>query len=58
LLISKYGCAYALLLTPKGREKVLKAVPIVEGIDAQFFNTQTTHLVKFIQNLQHLVDKK
>ncbi len=37
--------AYSLSLTSKGREKVFKAIPIVEGIDAVFFSTETLNLV-------------
>ena len=47
--------AYALLLTDKGRRLVLKCIPIVEGIDAQFFSQETPSLVLLINNLQHLI---
>lgn len=47
--------AYSLALTAKGRDLVLKAIPIVEGIDAEFFNKETPGLVYLILNLRHLI---
>lgn len=47
--------AYSLVLTDKGRRIVLKAIPIVEGIDAKFFSKETPNLVQLIRNLKHLV---
>jgi DNA-binding MarR family transcriptional regulator len=46
--------AYSLDLTAKGRELVLKAVPVVEGIDAEFFSPQTPELLQLMQSLKHL----
>lgn len=46
--------AYSLVLTDKGREVVLKAIPVVEGIDAEFFSVKTTSLVQLIRNLRCL----
>lgn len=36
--------AYSLTLTQKGHNQVLKAIPIVEGIDKMFFTREITHL--------------
>lgn len=47
--------AYSLTLTDKGHQKVLKAIPIVEGIDKDFFTEKTSALVKLISNLKHLI---
>jgi DNA-binding MarR family transcriptional regulator len=44
--------AYSLTLTTKGREQVLKAIPIVEGIDAQFFSRETEGLSKLFTALK------
>lgn len=33
--------AYALSLTVAGQKKIIKAIPVVEGVDAEFFNDQT-----------------
>jgi DNA-binding MarR family transcriptional regulator len=44
--------AYALTLTTKGRRLAIKAVPIVEGIDAVFFSTQTPGLAQLVKILQ------
>jgi DNA-binding MarR family transcriptional regulator len=49
------GRAYSLVLTDKGRERVLQAIPIVEGIDAEFFSAKTTPLLQLLGNLKHLV---
>lgn len=43
--------AYSLTLTSKGRERVLKAIPVVEGIDAQFFNRESEGLKKLSKAL-------
>ena len=45
--------AYSLTLTSKGRERVLKAIPIVEGIDVQFFSRETNSLRKLFTALKH-----
>lgn len=50
--------AYSLTLTTKGHKQVLKAIPIVEGIDKIFFTKETTELVKLVTNLRHLTDMK
>lgn len=47
--------AYALALTAKGRRIVLRAMPIVEKIDAEFFTKETPGLVGLIKNLKHLL---
>lgn len=47
--------AYSLVLTDKGRRSVLKAIPVVEGIDAEFFSKETPNLVQLIHNLKHLI---
>ena len=47
--------AYSLVLTDKGRRIVLKAIPIVEGIDAEFFSKGTSSLVQLLHNLKHLM---
>ncbi len=47
--------AYSLLLTDKGRRVVLKSIPVVEGIDAEFFSKETSNLVQLIKNLKHLI---
>jgi DNA-binding MarR family transcriptional regulator len=46
--------AYSLLLTEKGRERILKAVPVVEGIDAAFFTAQTPQVGQLLIALKHL----
>ncbi len=48
------GRAYALSLTPTGRTKVLKAIPIVEEVDKKFFIAENTELVLLLKNLAHL----
>jgi len=48
--------AYSLTLTPKGHQQVLKAIPIVEGIDKIFFTKETATLVKLVNNLKHLIN--
>lgn len=47
--------AYSLVLTEKGRRIVLKAIPIVEGIDAAFFSKETPNLVQLIHHLKRLI---
>jgi DNA-binding MarR family transcriptional regulator len=47
--------AYSLVLTDKGRRIVLKAIPVVEGIDVEFFSKETPNLVQLIHNLKHLI---
>jgi DNA-binding MarR family transcriptional regulator len=47
--------AYSLVLTDKGRRSVLKAIPIVEEINANFFSKETPNLVQLIHNLKHLI---
>ena len=49
------GRAFSLSLTEKGRKITLKAVPIVEGIDADFFMKDTPNLVQFSQLLKKIV---
>ncbi|MDR3478619.1 MAG: MarR family winged helix-turn-helix transcriptional regulator [Gammaproteobacteria bacterium] len=49
------GRAHALMLTDKGRSVVLKAIPVVEGIDANFFSKKTLNLVQLVRNLKHLI---
>ena len=46
--------AYSLSLTAKGRQSVLKAIPVVEGIDAAFFSKKTPHLLELLHTLKHL----
>jgi DNA-binding MarR family transcriptional regulator len=50
--------AYALSLTAVGRKKVLAAIPIVEGIDAEFFTAKTTGLVGLNQILNRLLKSR
>ena len=47
--------AYSLVLTKKGHNQVLKAIPIVEGIDKLFFTKGTSELVKLLTHLRHLI---
>lgn len=47
--------AYSLVLTNKGRRTVLKSIPVVEGIDREFFSKETPNLVELIHNLKHLI---
>ena len=44
--------AYCLNLTSKGHGVILKAIPIVEGIDARFFNKENTVLSLFLKSLK------
>ena len=39
----------------KGRRSVLKAIPVVEGIDVKFFSKDTSSLVQLVRNLRHLI---
>ena len=48
--------AYSINLTAIGHQQVLKAIPVVEGIDKIFFTKETAELVKLVTNLQHLVE--
>lgn len=48
--------AYALTLTDKGHKLALKAIPIVEGIDAKFFNAETKNLKYFLQILNKILN--
>ena len=41
--------AYSLTLTAKGKERILKAIPIVENIDAQFFSREGECLKKLLK---------
>lgn len=47
--------AYSLALTAKGKALVLKAIPIVENIDMEFFGKKNESLMQLIRNLMHLV---
>ena len=47
--------AYCLNLTQKGRALIEKALPIVEGIDIEFFSKETTSLVKFHRLLKKML---
>lgn len=42
-------------LTTKGRDLVLKAIPIVEGIDAEFFSKERIGLIDLLNSLKHLI---
>ena len=46
--------AHSLTLTEKGRCLALKAVPIVESIDAVFFSKNTKNLVQLMKILKNL----
>jgi DNA-binding MarR family transcriptional regulator len=43
------GRAQALSLTTKGQERVQKAIPIVESIDAAFFDAETKRLTQLFK---------
>lgn len=43
--------AFSLLLTRKGHSLTLKAIPIIEGIDAQFFKKETQGLTQLVDIL-------
>ena len=47
--------AYSLVLTDKGKRIVLKSIPVVERVDADFFSKETPNLVQLIHNLKHLI---
>ena len=47
--------AFSLSLTVKGKNIVLKAIPVVEKIDIAFFNKKTPHLVRFSKLLNELI---
>lgn len=47
--------AYSLVLTEKGKRSVLKAIPVVEGIDVEFFSKETPNLVQLVYSLKHLI---
>lgn len=46
--------AYSLTLTEKGKMVTLKAIPVVEGIDAGFFTPETKSLMHLLRTLRHL----
>lgn len=43
------GRAFTLSLTEKGKKIVLKAIPVVEGIDQVFFEEKTPQLIQFVR---------
>jgi DNA-binding MarR family transcriptional regulator len=43
--------AYSLTLTPQGHSLTLKAIPLVEGVDAQFFKRETQGLSQLVNIL-------
>lgn len=45
------GRAYNLMLTSKGKDLVLKALPIVEGVDISFFNKKNLPLIQLVKTL-------
>lgn len=47
--------AFSLSLTEKGRRIALKAVPIVENIDADFFNNKNSGLAQFSSLLKSII---
>lgn len=47
--------AYSLVLTENGRSRVLKAIPVVEGIDAEFFTPKTPQLLQLLRVLRDLL---
>ena len=47
--------AYCLNLTQKGRTLIEKALPIVEGIDIEFFSKNTVNLIQFHNILKKLL---
>ncbi|MGE3318773.1 MAG: MarR family winged helix-turn-helix transcriptional regulator [Candidatus Berkiella sp.] len=47
------GRAYCLNLTIKGHNVTLKAIPLVEEVDAQFFKSQTKFLNEFVNILSN-----
>ncbi|MBS0288193.1 MAG: winged helix-turn-helix transcriptional regulator [Proteobacteria bacterium] len=44
--------AYAITLTAKGHKLTLQAIPLVEGVDAEFFTKQTPGLSTLVQILK------
>lgn len=52
----KDGRADALTLTAKGRERALKAIPIVEEIDVMFFKKEAERVGLFIRSLQYTIN--
>lgn len=48
------GRAFSLTLSEKGRSIALKAVPVVEKIDHDFFTRKTPNLLRFSQMINHL----
>ena len=46
------GRAQSLTLTAKGRERALKAIPIVEAIDAEFFERESNGVAKLFRSLK------
>jgi len=49
------GRAFSLSLTDKGKKVALKAVPIVEKIDMDFFNRKTPNLMQFSQIIKKMI---
>jgi DNA-binding MarR family transcriptional regulator len=47
--------AYALSLTDKGHQLILKAIPLVEKVDATFFSPNTPLLSQLLTLLNHIV---
>jgi MarR family transcriptional regulator, organic hydroperoxide resistance regulator len=47
--------AVSIELTAIGKRLVLKAVPIVENIDKEFFTKERPNLVHLVNNLKHLI---
>jgi len=47
--------AYSLVLTERGQQRVLMAIPVVEGIDADFFTQETSNLLLLLNSLKHLL---
>jgi DNA-binding MarR family transcriptional regulator len=47
--------AYALTLTPKGKELTIKTIPIVESIDTDFFHPKTANLIELAKKLKPLI---
>jgi hypothetical protein len=49
--------AYDLTLTAPGRKLILKAIPVVESIDADFFSKKTLNLVQLHKVLKQRLAK-
>lgn len=49
--------AYELALTTKGQKLTLKAIPVVEKIDLEFFSAETINLVYLLKALAHIPHK-